>query len=325
MLKKRQWSFDMSQNFKKKILEYSVIIGLAFCMALVYEVLIFPNSFAPAGINGLATIVQHTFGFSVGYMSIIINIPLILIAFFIVDRDYAIKTLCYVLVFSTFTLVMKNGELVGTKAVNGDAEGFIDLSAFAYKNTSVSTILAPIASGALNGIIYGFCIRHNSCTGGTDVIARMVRVKRPELNIMWVTFTLNSAVAILSFFAYAEDGLFNVEPVILCLIYCFVSTKMGDVILKGRKTALKFEVVTSYPEEISQEIIKKLKHSATVVHAQGMYTHKDRSLLICVVNKNQIIDFENIIKKYEGTFAYITSVNETVGNFKIIKKTGVED
>ena len=309
----------MSEKAKKLIVEYVIIIGLACCMALVYEVLIFPNSFAPAGINGLATIIQHLFDFSVGYMSIIINIPLIIIVFMLVDKDFALKTLCYVLAFSLLTLIMKNG------AKNGDAKGILDVSMFAYKNGSVSTVLAPIASGALNGIIYGFCIRHNSCTGGTDIVARMVRVKRPELNIMWVTFTLNSAVAILSFFAYAEDGLFNVEPVILCLIYCFVSTKMGDVILKGRKTALKFEVVTSYPEEISQEIIKKLKHSATVVHAQGMYTHQEKSLLICVVNKNQIIDFENIIKKYEGTFAYITSVNETVGNFKIIKKTDMED
>ena len=94
---------------------------------------------------------------------------------------------------------------------------------------------------------------------------------------------------------------------------------MGDLILKGYKNALKFEVVTSYPEEISKEIIEKLKHSATVVHAQGMYTHTEKALLICVINKHQIIDFENIIKKYEGTFAYISSVNETVGNFAMIK------
>ncbi|MBR2384718.1 MAG: YitT family protein [Clostridia bacterium] len=314
----------MIEKTKKSIVEYCMIIGLAFCMALIYEVLIFPNSFAPAGINGLATIIQHLFGFSVGYMSIIINIPLIVIVFLTVDKEFALKTLCYVLIFSFFTLIMKNGDVVAGKAVNGDGEGLINLSAFAYKNTSVSTILAPIASGALNGLIYGFCVRHNSCTGGTDVIARMVRVKRPELNIMWVTFALNSFVAVLSYFAYGEDGVFNLEPVLLCVMYCFVSSKMGDTVLKGYKTALKFEVVTSYPEEISQEIIKKLKHSATVVHAQGMYTHQDKALLICVVNKNQIVDFENIIRKYDGTFAYITSVNETVGNFKIIKKTNTE-
>ena len=310
----------MKQEFNKKLLEYLFLVFLSFCMALIYEILIFPNAFAPAGINGLATIVQHWFGFSVGYMSIIINIPLVIISFIWDNKDFAVKTLCYVLVFSFFTLIMKNGEMANGVAVNGDGEGFINLSDFVYKNSSVSTILAPLVSGALNGLIYGFSIRHNSCTGGTDVIARMVKKKRPELNIMWLTFALNSVVAVLSYFAYGKDGTFDLEPVILCLMYCFISSKMGDVILKGYKNALKFEVVTSYPEEISKEIIEQLKHSATVVRAQGMYSHTEKSLLICVINKHQIVDFENIIKKYEGTFAYISSVNETVGNFVRTKK-----
>ena len=306
----------MSKSFRKTAIEYLTIIFLAFGMALIYETLIFPNSFAPAGINGLATIIQHLLNFSVGYMSIIINIPLLAVAFLKVDKDFAIKTLCYVLVFSFFTLIMRNGEIINGVAVNGDGEGFINVEEFTYTKSQVSAILAPLASGALNGLIYGFSVRHNSCTGGTDIIAKFVRIKRPDLNIMWITFALNSVVAILSYFAYG----FDIEPVILCLIYCFTSSKMGDWVLKGYKTALKFEVVTSYPEEISREIIEKLKHSATVVHAQGMYTHADKSLLICVVNKNQIIDFENILRKYDGTFAYVTSVNETVGNFKRIKK-----
>lgn len=292
---------------KKIITEYIIITFLAFCMAVAYEVFVFPNSFAPAGINGLATIIQHIFGFSLGYMSIIINIPLLIITFILVNKDFALKTFCYVAIFSITTLIVKNGA--------GDNDGFIDLSGFAYKNDTLSGILAPLTSGAINGLIYGYSVRRNSCTGGTDIIARMVRVKHPELNIMWVTFALNSVVAVLSYFAYAENGVYNIEPVLLCLIYCFTSSKMGDMVLKGYKTALKFEVVTSYPDEISKEIIQKLHHSATVVHGKGMYTHEDKDLLICVVNKNQIVDFENIITKYPGTFAYISSVNETVGNF----------
>lgn len=310
----------MDKSAKKTFFEYLITVFLAFCMALIYEILIFPNSFAPAGINGLATIVQHLLGFSVGYMSIIINIPLLIIAFFKVDKDFALKTLCYVLVFSFFTLIIKNGEVIGGVVINGDAEGFWSVSNFVYKNGAVSVILAPIASGALNGLIYGFSIRHNCCTGGTDIIARIVKKKRPELNIMWLTFALNSVVAVLSYFAYAENGVFNLEPVILCIIYCFTSSITGDFVLKGYKTALKFEVVTSYPEEISSEIISKLKHSATVVSAQGMYTHENKSLLICVINKHQIIEFERIITKYPGTFAYISSVNETVGNFVTPKR-----
>ncbi|MBE5741704.1 MAG: YitT family protein [Clostridiales bacterium] len=303
----------MARSNKKTVAEYFIIAFLAFCMATAYELFVFPNAFAPAGINGLATIIQHLFNFSVGYMSIIINIPLLIVAYFKVSKDFAFKTLCYVIVFSITTLIEYTGM--------GDSEGFLDLSGFAYKNDTISAILAPLASGAINGLIYGYLVRKNTCTGGTDIVARLVRVKRPELNIMWVTLALNSIVAFLSYFAYAENGEYDIQPVLLCFMYCFTSSKMGDLVLKGYKTALKFEVVTSHPDEISQEIIQKLRHSATVVHGKGMYTHQDKDLLICVINKNQIVDFENIIVKYPGTFAYITSVSETVGNFVTAKKS----
>ncbi len=297
----------MSSKIKKLVVECLLVCFLAFVMALVYEVLIFPNSFAPAGINGLATIIQHKLNFEVGYMSLIINVPLLIVAFFTVSKEFTVKTTCYILVFSFFTLIIKNG--------NGDLEGIWDISNFTYKNTSISNLLAPLASGAINGIIYGYSVRKNSCTGGTDIIARLVRKKRPELNIMWLTFALNSVVAVISFFAYAENGVYNIEPVLLCFVYCFTSSKAGDTILKGYKTALKFEVVTSHPNEISAEIIQKLKHTATVVHAEGMFSHQSKELLICVVNKNQIVEFERIVKKYPETFAYLSTVSETMGNF----------
>ena len=90
---------------------------------------------------------------------------------------------------------------------------------------------------------------------------------------------------------------------------------MSDIILKGGKEAIKFEVVTNNPEEISKAIISQLHHSVTLIHATGMYSHLDKSLLICVVNKHQIMDFQNILKKFPDTFAYISTVNETMGNF----------
>ena len=57
----------------------------------------------------------------------------------------------------------------------------------------------------------------------------------------------------------------------------------------------------------------------TLVSAEGAYTHNEKSLVICVVNKHQIADVQRLIQRYPGSFAYITSVNSTVGNFKRIK------
>ena len=80
-------------------LDYLALAGLAALMALNYQVFILHNAFAPAGINGLATMVQYLFHFSIGYMSLIINLPLAVFAFFKVDRRYAVKTLLFVLAF----------------------------------------------------------------------------------------------------------------------------------------------------------------------------------------------------------------------------------
>ena len=59
----------------KKPLTYLVIALMAAFNALNYQIFVFPNKFAPAGINGICTMIQHLTGISVGYMSLLVNIP----------------------------------------------------------------------------------------------------------------------------------------------------------------------------------------------------------------------------------------------------------
>ncbi|MBQ8207185.1 MAG: YitT family protein [Clostridia bacterium] len=285
----------------RKPFEYTIIAILACVMALNYEIFIFQNSFAPAGINGLATMVQYLFDFSVGYMSLIINIPLVIIAILFVHRDFALKSGLFVLVFSGMLIVFDH----------------IDLSAFVYHTENgTSTILAPIAAGVINGAIYGISIRMGGSTGGTDVVAAIIRTKRPHISLVWIIFALNVSVAAISYFVYG----FNAEPVILCIVYCFLTSTVSDHMLKGLKEAIKFEVITDKAPEISQRLMTELHHGVTVINAEGMYSHTGKQVIICVINKHQIVDFQKIVKEYPGTFAYVTGVNETVGNFKKISK-----
>ena len=129
---------------------------------------------------------------------------------------------------------------------------------------------------------------------------------------MWVIFSLNASVAALSFFVYGCQF----EPVILCLIYCYLSSRISDGILKGVKTALKFEVVTQHAPELSARLLHELHHGVTVLPAEGMYSETPRSLLVCVVNRHQIVRFQEILSEFPDTFSYVSSVNETMGNFK---------
>ncbi len=285
----------------KKIIPDCIIMGiLGIVGAFNYALFIFPNNFAPAGINGIATMVQYLFDFSVGYMSLIVNIPLIIFAYLLLSKGYAVKTLVYVLVFSFAVIILKD----------------MDLSRFAFSTENgTSTVLAPVAAGTVNGAIYGVVIKLNSSTGGTDILASYISKKKPFFNFVWITFAINTAVAVASYFVYD----FKFEPVVCCIIYSFITGQISDAMIKGGKQALKFEVITSNAEELSARLIKNLRHSVTVINAQGMYSRTEKQLLICVVNKHQIIDFKNIINEFPNTFAYVSSVSETVGNFKKIE------
>ena len=126
-----------------------------------------------------------------------------------------------------------------------------------------------------------------------------------------VIFSLNTGVALISYFVYD----FNVEPVILCIIYCYLSSQMSEKLMQGVKRAVKFEIVSNQYEAISKEIIEDLHHSVTVMPATGMYTHKETKLMVCVVTKREVPDVQKILAKYPGTFAYTGEVTETMGNF----------
>lgn len=289
-------------NSKKSVSSlksHCIVVGLAILMGLNYEIFVFPNAFAPAGINGLATIIQYLFHISIGYFSLVINVPLLLLAWKKLDPDFARKSMLFVLVFSAVTLVL----------------GRMDLSAIVYHTENgTSAILGPMSAGVISGVVYGLVIRQNGSTGGTDIVAAWVHKIHPEASLVWVIFALNASVAVLSFFVYGCQF----EPVILCLIYCYLSSSISDGILKGVKTALKFEVVTQHAPELSARLMRELRHGVTVIQAEGMYSETPRSVVICVVNRHQIIRFQEILSEFPDTFSYVSTVNETMGNFKRI-------
>jgi uncharacterized membrane-anchored protein YitT (DUF2179 family) len=278
-----------------------VVVLMGTLMAVNYQIFILPNAFAPAGLNGIATMIQYKFHFSIGYMSLLINLPLCIVAFLILNREYAVKTIFFSLAFSVMMLVY-NYRL-------------IDLQPYIYvTENGTSTILGPVTASVINGFIYGTVFRMNGSTGGTDVVAAMIHRRDPRANTLWLIFSINCLVAVSSYFVYG----YRIEPVILCILYCFFTSFIGDRIIKGGKQGIRFEIITNHPNEISQEIIQKLRHSVTRMEAIGMFSGSPRTVLICVINRHQIVEMERILSGYPDVFAYMSTVRETIGNFKYI-------
>ena len=284
-------------------LSYLWVIAAALLLAVNYYVFIVQNNFAPAGINGIATMVQYKTGFSIGYMSLLINVPLSIFAYFFVQRSFAVKTLLFSLVYSASFLLLQQS----------------DFTFLQYNTQGHDTIYPVIISGVISGVVYGTCFKNNASTGGTDVLSRYINKLREGTNFFMVTFTLNAVVAAASLFVYSEGSL-DYKPVALCVAYCFISSFVGNYLIKGTKTAYKFTVITTHADEIVTDVSNLLQHGATELKAMGTYTKTERSVLICVVNRHQLNDFQNILVKYDGTFAFYEVVNETYGNFHFIKK-----
>lgn len=280
---------------------YAVIVFAAIILAFNYYIFIVKNNFAPAGLNGIAVMIQYKTGFSISYMSLLINIPLCIAAFFMVSKRYAIRTLVFVVVYSVVYLYLQQSGL----------------SFFQYDTGGHDTIFPCIISGVITGFVSGVCLKFHSSTGGTEIVSKYINKVKPNANFFLVYTILNVLVAIASLFVYSDDAA-NYKPVALCLTYCVVSGFVGNYIIKGTKTAYKFTVITTHPNEICQQIMHNIKHGVTKISASGVFSEDEKTLLICVVNKHQLMDFENIIDSFDNTFSFCETVNETFGNFKRI-------
>ena len=108
----------------------------------------------------------------------------------------------------------------------------------------------------------------------------------------------------------------KVTPVICTLMNLFIAAVIVDNMLSGVKDGYKFEIITSEPDKISEELMKTLKHGVTEIRVHGMYSDTDRYMLVCIINKRQLGQMMKIMKKYPGTFANFQRVKEVFGNFK---------
>lgn len=289
----------------KKALTYLVIVFMALIASVNYEIFVFPNQFAPSGLNGICTMIQHITGISVGYLSLLINVPLALWCYYEVSKPMATRSMVYVLTFSIGIIILDK----------------VDLSFLYYAtDNGTSKILGPLVAGIIQGYIYSVLMKASAYTGGTDFISAIVHKRNPNKSVLGFNFTLNVIIATCSYFVYG----YQMEPVILCILYSFMTSTVGERLQKSGKEAICFEIITDFPLEITGDIIARTGHSTTLIPARGMYSDKETNMLICVVNKSQAAAVTEICRSYPNTFTIMDPVGQVVGNFKNYSEKGKE-
>lgn len=258
------------------------------------------NGFAPGGVGGLATITHYLLSDKVSWSILMLafNLPIFVLLAVFVNKKLGLILSLYMFVQSSMP---KLYDAIGLKSYSllNNADDF-------------NIVFACIATGVISGFGFSLMLKRFGASGGTYGLSALIKKARPQTNIAYVSFIMDASVVFIAFFVYGM----KVTPVICTLLNLFIANIIVDNGLSGIKNGYKFEIITREPTELSEELMKKLKHGVTRIEAHGMYSDTERYMLVCIINKRQIGDMMRILKNHPDTFASFEKVNEVFGNFK---------
>jgi len=258
------------------------------------------NGFAPGGVGGLATITHYLFKDSVSWSVLMVafNLPIFVLLSVFVNRKLGLILMLYMLVQS-FTPQALLAFGAKPYCLANNAEDF-------------NIVFACIATGVISGFGFSLMLKRFGASGGTYGISALLKRAKPDMNIAYVSFLMDASVVFIAFFVYGM----RITPVICTLLNLFIANLIVDNGLNGLKNGYKFEIVTAHPQELSEELMQKLKHGVTKIQVHGMYSDTDKYMLVCIINKRQIGEMMRILKNHTDTFASFEKVSEVFGNFK---------
>ncbi|MEG2688570.1 MAG: YitT family protein [Clostridia bacterium] len=288
----------LSKYLKRYFSHLPMTIVASCLLALAMHMFIIPAKFAPGGVSGLASLIQIMTGFPVGYALLILNAPLIVAAFFFIRKRFAIETLTMVVITTGFTELFR---IIGLYQFVGEP------------------ILAALAGGVMNGAAIGIMLKLGASTGGGDILAVLIQKKHSSLSISWVIFALNCFVVSLAGILYLSVLKMEITKVISIVLFSFITlfinSKTMEILLNGFSSAVKFEVITSKPEELSHRIIETMHRGVTIVDSRGGYTNAPNNVIFCIVLRRQVSVFRKLLKEVDpSAFAYSIDTREVMGN-----------
>ncbi|MCY1151023.1 MAG: YitT family protein [Sphaerochaetaceae bacterium] len=259
----------MEKELKRyKVLEYFYIIIGTFLTALGVVLFANPAKIANGGVTGIAIILYHTLNFDVGTSILILSIPLFFVGLLIFGKEYGLKSLIGTLLYSGFVMLLT--QLIGT-------EGIIDY------NFHVSYLLSAIFGGILFGAGLGFVMKSGANTGGTDILAQIIS--------KYTFFTLGNAMFIIdAIIIGCSVFIFGIEAALYAIITIYITSVGIDKVLLGfgSYSSKTIYIISEKREEIKNIILKDLDHGGTILEGKGLYTDRERPVIMTVMTNNKI-------------------------------------
>lgn len=274
----------MNNKILKYLKEYLIITVGCFFYAVSINYFFISNHLAEGGVAGVCLILFYLFKLPVGIMYFVINIPLLIMGWRLVGKDFLFKT------------------LYGTSCLS-----FLITLTESWKGPSNDIMLGSVYGGLFIGIGLGLIFMVNGSTGGTDVIARILN---RYFDIPMGRTMLFLDVVILGVAAM----FFGKEIVMYTLISMMIVSKAIDFFQDGYTKAKGVTIISSKSEEIKDRIMNETGRGTTLIKGQGGFTGNEMDLLYCVVSKFELTKIKTIVKETDSfAFLTISDVSEVLG------------
>lgn len=271
----------------KKILKEIIgtIVG-SFTMAVGIALFLLPNQLSSGGIAGIATITYYLLKIPMGTVIMAINIPLFLFSGYKIGKAFFIKS------------------IIGTISLSF----FIDILDKIEPLTN-DRFLACVYGGIIIGIGTAILLKENSSTGGSDLISYIAKKYNPTIRTSNIILIIDFIIICLNmlFFKEIEIGLYSA-------IAIYLMGKIIDILFEGIYFTKMMIIISDKSEEIAKNIENEIKRGTTGIYGKGMYTNKEKLILMCVAPRKDIAKIKLMARKIDAnSFIIITNSREVLG------------
>lgn len=268
------------------ILRYILIIIGITISSIGINGFLKPAHLLGGGVAGMSVAINHVTGFNVGIITFLINIPIFILGFIFLEKQFCITSLINMVLFSTILGITQD---IGNYIVINDI------------------ILQTVYGGILGGIGLGIVFRAKSSLGGTDIIAAILKIKK-NIPMKDTGLAINFLVVCIGAI------LFGLNIGLYTLIGMFINAYVMNIVKDAMNYQKSVMLISNKSEEIGNSIMKDLVRGVTYIEAEGAYTHEKKRIIYCIVSSNEIPRIKEIALKYDKqAFISVNDVNEVKG------------
>lgn len=268
-----------------EVRDYLTILLGCLLYALAFNGFINPNHIAPGGVSGVAAIVHYISGFPTGTFILLMNIPLFLISWKELGREFGIKSVVATVALSLLIDIVK-------------VQAFVN-----------DPLLASVFGGVLSGVGLGLVLRSNGSTGGTDIIGKLLHKFFPGTSVGNHILIADAIVIAAAWLLIGHLA------ALYSLITVYVSMHTVDILQEGMSSAKCYYIISDKSEGIARRILQELDRGATFLKATGTFTHVDKNVLLCLITRPEISRLRRIIREEDDkAFVFVADAREVFGD-----------